>query len=42
LPEYIFTSKSLDSKVFNGTIEAENLEGFYKIIKERSQFCIKV
>jgi len=42
LPEYIYTSKSIDSKVFNGTIEAENLEGFYKIIKERSQFCIKV
>lgn len=40
MPEYIFTSKDMSGKIYKGTIEADNIENFYRILNERGQFCI--
>lgn len=40
MPEYLYTSKDVSGKTFKGVIEADNQETFYKILRERSQFCL--
>ena len=42
LPEYRYTAKDFSGKIFNGVIEADNPEAFYRTLKERSQFCLNV
>jgi type IV pilus assembly protein PilC len=40
LPEYQYTSKDFSGKVFNGVIEANSPEAFYRALRERNQFCL--
>lgn len=42
MPEYQYVSKDINGKVYRGLLEAENLDGFYRNLRERSQFCISV
>jgi type IV pilus assembly protein PilC len=42
VPEYQYNSKDFSGKVYNGVIEADNLDLFYKILRERNQFCLHV
>jgi type IV pilus assembly protein PilC len=42
LPEYQYTAKDKSGKTNNGMIQAENLDGFYKLIKERGLYCMSV
>lgn len=42
MPEYQYASKDLAGKLYRGSLEAENLDGFYRLLKERGQFCIDV
>lgn len=42
MAEYQYSAKDLSGKAYSGIIEAENLDTFYRILGERSQFCISV
>lgn len=42
MPEYQFVSKDLSGKTYAGTLEAENLNTFYRILSDRNQFCVSV
>jgi type IV pilus assembly protein PilC len=42
LPEYIFTAKDKSGRSNNGVLEAENLDFFYKLMKDRGLFCMSV
>lgn len=40
MPEYIYKSKDMSGKTYKGTLEADNIEMFYRLLNERGQFCI--
>lgn len=42
MPEYQYVSKDMSGKTYTGTLEADNLDTFYRLITERKQFCISV
>lgn len=42
MPEYQYTAKDKSGNTNNGVFEADNLEGFYKLIKERGLYCMSV
>ncbi len=42
MPEYIFVSKDSVGKNYKGTLEADNITAFYRILSERGQFCVSV
>lgn len=42
MPEYIYVVKDLGGKTLKGRMETDNLEGFYRAIREKDQFCVSV
>lgn len=40
MPEYIYVSKDISGKTYKGTLEADNIENFYRLLNERGQFCV--
>jgi hypothetical protein len=42
VPEYIYRSRDISGRDYSGTLEADSLEAFYKLLRERGQFCLDV
>lgn len=42
MPEYQYAAKDKNGKTNNGVLDADNLDSFYKIIKERGLYCMSV
>lgn len=42
MPQFQYKAKDIRGQVFSGVIEAESLDHFYHILRERNQFCIDV
>jgi type IV pilus assembly protein PilC len=42
LSEYRYIAKDLTGRTINGVLEADNLEAFYRVLRERKQFCLTV
>lgn len=42
LPEYQYIAKDITGKSYKDTLEAESMDVFYRILSERSQFCVSV
>ncbi|MFT8889633.1 MAG: type II secretion system F family protein [Ethanoligenens sp.] len=42
MPAFQYVAKDLKGNAFKGIVEADTLDGFYRILKERGQFCIDV
>ena len=42
MPEYQYTAKNKSGKTNNGIIDADNLQNFYKLMKERGLYCMSV
>ncbi|HEX3026618.1 MAG TPA: type II secretion system F family protein [Clostridia bacterium] len=42
MPEFVYTSKDQTGKTYSGVIDADSIDSFYHIIKDRSQYCITV
>lgn len=42
MPEFQYVSKDMSGKTFNGILEADNIESFYRTVRSRGQFCISV
>lgn len=42
MPDYKFTSKDIEGKLYKGILEADSLDAFYRALRERGQFCLTV
>lgn len=42
MPEFAYKAMDANGKNFSGILEAENLDEFYRLLKERSQYCVTV
>lgn len=42
MPLYLYTAKSFSGQKTNGVLEADNMQSFYRILREQQLFCIEV
>ncbi|ADU26371.1 type II secretion system F family protein [Ethanoligenens harbinense] len=42
MPEFQYVSKDISGKTFNGVLEADNIESFYRTLRSHGQFCVSV
>jgi type II secretory pathway component PulF len=42
MPLYSYTAKEFSGQKTNGILESDNLQNFYRMLKERGLFCIEV